>query len=183
MMPTMQSTKHRHFRSRRISRTGPLEGGFSLLEVMIAAMVITIAVVTLIGTLMYTDRLQQVTQTNQLVTYGIKQICETIRAYEFSEIYLAYNPSGTLGDDFDIPGLAAQSGDSDGQVGKITLYIDETATVASLDLPRDLNGDNDASDADVSTDYRLLPVKATVAWNDTWGNHTYSIYTFMVNLE
>ena len=75
------------------------------------------------------------------------------------------------GDTFDVQGLAPIAGSE--SVGTIQLITDETATDLGLGyevgMPRDLNGDGDATDTDVSSDARLLPVLLEVRWRGQSG--------------
>jgi hypothetical protein len=52
--------------------------------------------------------------------------------------------------------------------GSIQIVLDETESDADLGLelglPRDLNGDGDADDADVEGTARILPVLLTLRW-------------------
>ncbi|MDF1797658.1 MAG: hypothetical protein P1V81_00650 [Planctomycetota bacterium] len=78
----------------------------------------------------------------------------------------AYGPGGTVGNTFDVLGLTASEGHA--QVGSIVIITDETKTDAELGvimgMPRDLNGDGDANDTDVTGDARMLGVIITADW-------------------
>lgn len=78
----------------------------------------------------------------------------------------AYGPGGSVGNTFDVLGLTAADGFQ--QVGSIVFITDETKTDADLGvimgMPRDLNGDGDANDTDVTGDARMLAVVITTNW-------------------
>jgi hypothetical protein len=78
----------------------------------------------------------------------------------------AYGPGGSVGNTFDVRGLTAPDGEP--AVGSILIVTDETATDAELGvimgMPRDLNGDGDASDADVSSTASMLAVVVSTTW-------------------
>jgi Tfp pilus assembly protein PilV len=80
----------------------------------------------------------------------------------------AYGPGGAVGDTFDIRGLTAEDGAN--SVGTILVVTDETLTDEDLGIvigmPRDLNGDGDALDTDVSVDARMLPIVITARWRN-----------------
>ena len=113
----------------------------------------------------------------------------------FSEVVRAHNadptddpdgPGTAPGDRFVIEGLTPpQEGESH---GTIEFFLDETtANGASLGepaftftrhlgLPRDLDGDGDALDADVSDRYRILPIRVTVRWISPAGSRGFLLY-------
>jgi len=81
-------------------------------------------------------------------------------------------PGGSVGNTFDIPGLTPQEGQV--TVGTITVIVDESKSDADLGLelgmPRDLDGDGAADNADVSMTARILPVLVTARWHGVSGD-------------
>jgi len=79
-----------------------------------------------------------------------------------------YGPGGTIGSSFEVDGLTPQVGSS--RVGVIQIITDETMTDEEIGtvmgMPRDLNGDGDALDTDVSGDARMLAILVTARWRD-----------------
>ena len=79
-----------------------------------------------------------------------------------------YGPGGTVGSFFEVEGLTPQVDAA--RVGVIRVITDETLTDdeigAVMGMPRDLNGDGDALDTDVSGDARMLAVLITARWRD-----------------
>lgn len=89
---------------------------------------------------------------------------------------------GELGPNFDVVGLTPQEGRP--AVGSIEVVVDETTSDESLavelGMPRDLNGDGDADDTDVSADARLLPVIVRTRWTGVGGDVTITHPIFVI---
>jgi hypothetical protein len=112
----------------------------------------------------------------------------------FNEIWRRYNQipgddpggAGTApGQNFDVAGLRAQPGDGDGLPGRIFFpevgnVLNETFVdpLMGIPVPKDLNGDNDATDTNV-TNYLILPVRVVVDWRGAGGNTHLEITTFL----
>ena len=161
--------------------------GFTLLEVMLACVLMSIAVLALMALIPTTTQLTETTEESNLAMQASHQISEAIRQYadkDFAYVWKAYNsdpsddPNGAgtaLGNTFSIPGLTATSESVGGMVGSITFFTDETLNTATSNkagLPKDLNGDGDDADVDVVTvapTYALLPYEIAVDWKDHAG--------------
>lgn len=78
----------------------------------------------------------------------------------------AYSEGGTVGNLFNVIGLSAIDGEA--LPGHIDFITDETLTDLELGvvmgMPRDLNGDGDATDTDVTNTVELLPAIITISW-------------------
>jgi len=78
----------------------------------------------------------------------------------------AYSEGGTIGNLFSVTGLSPIDGQE--KPGAIEFITDETLTdkelVVAMGMPRDLNGDGDATDTDVSETVQLLPATITISW-------------------
>ena len=156
--------------------------GFTLLEVMLACLLMTVAVLALMALIPETVQLTETTEEGNLALQSCHQMSEAIRQYadkDFAYVWRAYNsdasddPNGAnsaLGNTFSVAGLETAAGSS--VVGTITFFTDETENTATSNkagLPKDLNGDSDAADADVSATYTLLPYEVSVDWQDHAG--------------
>lgn len=164
------------------TRLKPGEQGMTLVEVMVAAVILAIALLALLGSLLFASRLIRESEDINIAKNAARGIIESMRMYDTDYIYALYNsnpvddPNGhgtAPGDNFFVEGLNVSPDDPDGFVGKIEfpevslggiMVLSETATDLELGMPRDLNGDGDAGDADVSQDYRLLPVTVRIQW-------------------
>lgn len=153
--------------------------GFTLLEVMLACILMAVAVLGLMALIPTTAQMTETTEEGNLSMQACHQMSEAIRQYadkDFAYVWRVYNsvssddPNGigtAPGAAFSIEGLLNATGTSD--VGSITFYTDETAVVDEVGLPKDLNGDGDANDTDVSGDFELLPYRMSVSWKDQRG--------------
>lgn len=155
--------------------------GFTLIEVMVAGIIIILAATMLVASLQYCMRASQSAREKTLALNGARAMVERLRGTPVRRIYLAYGPGGTAGPDFDVEGLSAADGDADGRPGKITFYDDESADAPEVGLPHDLNGDEDTDDsgADVTDNYRLVPVRITVSWRGAAGNKSATFYAII----
>lgn len=150
--------------------------GFTLIELAIATSILMIGIVSVLSASSQMHALRQVNRERTLAQNAVRSISERIHAASqgFSddpttwgaELLALYGPGGTSGDTFEVLGLAeAEEGEP---VGRIVIVTDERSTDAELGrdlgMPRDLNGDGDASDADVSASARILPVTLTLRW-------------------
>jgi type II secretory pathway pseudopilin PulG len=157
------------------------KAGFTLIELAISVSILMIGIVSVVGATSRMHSLRQATRDKTLAMNAMRSIGERIHAAsarlsgdttdwarDLSDIY---GPGGSFGADFDVLGLSP-FGDSE-FVGNIRLVTDETTTDAALGfqvgMPRDLNGDADATDTDVRLNARILPVLLTVEWTGIQG--------------
>lgn len=121
---------------------GASETGFTLLELMIAVVVIVVAFFGLLLSLHYGNVLNETARQLQAAHDGARQALEAVRAYEFEYIYRAFNadtsddPNGPgtaeaalfplntatndgIGNNFAVPDLVPLPSDPDGVVGAI----------------------------------------------------------------
>lgn len=164
------------------SRRGCARSGFTMLEVSLA---LTLLVVALVATSASNMRMQALRRSNHdrvMAQNAVQAISERIQAIARAgtsaaggfgtHVTAALAAGGELGSAFDVTGLTPLSGQA--RVGTIRVITDETATDAGLGcelgLPRDLNGDGDAGDGDVSANAHILPVVVTLRWHGQSGD-------------
>ncbi len=154
--------------------------GFTLIEVMIAAVIMAGAVLGL-ASLIPTITLQtEVARESNVAMATANQMAESIRQYAddaWLYVWRAYNadpaddPNGNgtaPGNAFPVTGLYGQYGGA--QVGTITFHIDETADEPRVGLPgKDLDGDGLFTSTDVSANYALLPFTISIDWKGRTG--------------
>ncbi|MEW6071921.1 MAG: prepilin-type N-terminal cleavage/methylation domain-containing protein [Planctomycetota bacterium] len=170
---------------RRTARPGRGRRGFTLIELSIAISILMIGMVSVLSATSRMHSLRKQNRERAMAQNATRSVAERIhsRAYELSadpgtwaeEMIAVFSPGGEFGDTFDVRGL---SGVSDRPAdGTITILTDETATDQEIGfrigLPRDLNGDGDADDPDVSADARVLPVLLEVQWRSQSGTSSY----------
>jgi prepilin-type N-terminal cleavage/methylation domain-containing protein len=157
-------------------------GGFTMIEVSLA---LTVLVVALVATTASNLRMQALRRSNHdrvAAQNAVQSIAERVQAIGRAgtsdasgfapHVVAALSAGGDLGATFDVPGLTPVAGGA--HVGTIRIVTDETASDAAvgaqLGLPRDLDGDGDALDGDVSASAHLLPVVVSVRWHAQSGD-------------
>lgn len=182
----------RAFRGRPAAR-GRARRGFSLLELIVAVTVLTIAAGAITSTLVISTSLTHINRETTLAVEAAQSAVESLRAVAFDEAFARYNASP--GDDpaagaspgwtFDVPGLAPRPGDPDGRVGNILFPGDgfvlrEDVDDRDLGMPRDLDGDGAIDALDHSGDYQVLPVRVRIEWTGEQGARSFELYTVLV---
>jgi hypothetical protein len=153
-----------------------------MLEVSLALTILVVALVATAASNMRMGSLRRSNRDRVVAQNAVRTISENVQAIArtgvtdpsgFSNhVVAALSAGGTLGATFDVPELTPQAGSD--HVGSIAVITDETATDAELGaelgLPRDLNGDGDALDTNVTANSRLLPVVVTLRWHSQAGD-------------
>lgn len=156
-------------------------GGFTLIELAIATSILLIGLVSAIQATSQMHALRLSNRERVLAQNALRSQAERMHARAHAlaidpgtwarGVLDAFGPGGTPGNTFPVEGLTSLDGS--GVVGTIQVLTSETLTDvglrAELGLPRDLNGDGDSADADVSDDARLLPVLLTIRWRGEGG--------------
>jgi type II secretory pathway pseudopilin PulG len=170
-------------------------GGFSLLEVAIGTVVLTMGISAVLSVIVKYSRMVRVNNESTIAQQAARQMLERMQEQTFSQVFALYNTStaddpggpGTApGRNFVVPGLAVQPNDADGRVGEIDFpmsgtQLRENVTDLALGMPRDLNG-NGATDAlNHATDYVLLPVTITLRWRGASGNQRLTLRHLLTN--
>ena len=156
-----------------------------MIELAIAVSILMIGMVTVLSATSRMHSLRKQTRERTLAQNAVRSVTERIhaRSYQFSSspdtwaanMVAAFAPGGEFGDGFDVRGISTLDGrESD---GLITVVTDETAAAEDMQfrigMPRDLNGDGDSSDTDVSGDARILPILLEVRWRSQTGIGSY----------
>ena len=96
----------------------------------------------------------------------------------------ALAPGGEIGNAFDVPGLTPPQGLL--LPGSLQVVLDETTTDADLavqlGMPRDLNGDGDSLDPDVTLSATMLPVVIRVRWTGATGEQEITLPLHLLGL-
>jgi len=160
----------------RKARSTRPRAGFSLLELLVVSVVVTVGVLGYTRAILQTRCAERTSQEALKVTNVASSILEEMAGVEFSELYARYN--GTAADDpadgkspgatFPVDGL------TDGRAAATCVLVfpevggpgqlREDSELKALGLPRDLNGDGAIDSGDHSADYILLPVLVRVEW-------------------
>lgn len=171
--------------------------GFTLIELTIVLVVMSVAVGLLSSTVTQTARVGPMLQEEALASEAARSQFETLHTVPFSDLYALFNeddgddPDGegtAPGVHFAVAGLTVQPGDADGFVGQFVFpelngRISESVEFPRLGLPRDLNGDLVVDTADHSDDYAILPVEVVIQWRGRSGDRELRFQTALTELR
>lgn len=167
------------------------EAGISILEIMIALVVIAIALLAVTSLLFSSNRVQQDGKERMIAFNGARQVLEDMRAVEFNEVWHRYNATtaddktgSNPGDRFTVAGLPPRKDNTPN--GRIYFPEDSTGANVSEDpssqslkdslgmyrtvggvkvYGKDLNRDGDALDLfNDNAQFFILPVMIEVVW-------------------
>jgi len=161
--------------------------GFTLVEVCLSMVILTVGVLAITSTTLRIDALRRRSHESANAHLALRRVAETLHAHAalarsqsdgdssntFSEVFLSL-AEADFGEGFDVPGMTPLPGEE--TVGTLELVTSELRTDAQLEvlmgMPRDLNGDGDAFDLDVSEDARLIPAVVRLSWRGPSGDMT-----------
>ena len=176
------------------ARIGGRRAGFSLVEMAIAAVVITVAVCGLSGSVVSSVALNRVNHETALAEAAVRGVMEQVSGANFAQAFARFNTdpaddpdgAGTApGATFAVVGLTGDAGALPGSVtfpvvaGAGGPQLREDFADAALGMPRDLNADGVVDAMDHSGDYRLLPVRVNVTWRGVSGLRTLMVETLL----
>ncbi len=146
--------------------------GFTLLEVTVGIVFLAIAFLGFSTFLIQNEALHEHSAQHAAVSNALRRMAEQIRRASFTEIASSYQ-----GYSFTVDEVSG--------VGTVTVFLNEadsSVDAAQLGLPRDLDGDGNASTGDVSGGYILLPIKIEATWTGREGNET-KAHFFLLSQE
>ncbi|MEZ6016360.1 MAG: prepilin-type N-terminal cleavage/methylation domain-containing protein [Planctomycetota bacterium] len=172
--------------------------GVTLIEVMVAILVMTVGIYILSATLTTAIAHASSQQERSLAVEAVGNKVEEMRAAPIGEVFALYNgvayddPAGPTtgpGRFFDVPGLdpIIDAGGVPLPVGEVMLpsttgVLREDVDMSELGLPRDLNGDLVIDGADHSRNYLVLPVVVRVRWMSRTGPRQHQMRTMLAEL-
>jgi prepilin-type N-terminal cleavage/methylation domain-containing protein len=170
--------------------------GFTMLEVLIVVMVLTIAMTMVTGTMASASKLGPLQRERARASEAARAMLELLRIEPFHRVFELYNtdteddpagPGTAPGPHFEVEGLPVPEGDADGMCGRVRLPeakdasgLFETVVDPRLGLPRDLNGNGEIDEDAVTVGYTLLPVEIIVEWESQGQVHQFAIQTMFV---
>ncbi|MEC8513217.1 MAG: prepilin-type N-terminal cleavage/methylation domain-containing protein [Planctomycetota bacterium] len=174
---------------------GLKRSGFTMVEVMVALLVLTVAVQILSSTVTASISYTRVKRERAAAVVAATNVIETMHSLPFYDLFATYNgspdddpggPDTAPGARFAVDGLTPLSGEE--FVGRIEFPTEgtrlaETVPDRRFGTPRDLNGDLLIDGEDRSDDYLVLPVVVTVEWMSQLGERRFEIATMLVDLE
>lgn len=179
---------HQHgvrVRDERRRASAGRRAGFSLVELAIAISILLIGMVSVVTASSQMNSLRRQSRERVLAQNGVRSLVERIQSRSFQlaqadpeawslALQAEFGP-GSAGEEFDILELDAPPGAA--SVATVRLVTDETegdgGLLVDIGMPRDLNGDGDASDVDVAADAVLLPCVITAQWHGINGLQTF----------
>ena len=147
--------------------------------------ILMVGVLAITSSTLSIDALRRRSHESASANLALRRVAETLHAHAalarsqsdgdaantFSEAFLSLAQSD-FGGGFDVAGMTPLPGED--TVGTVELITSEARTDAALGIqmgmPRDLNGDGDALDVDVSEDARLVPAVIRLAWRGPNGD-------------
>lgn len=169
--------------------------GLSLIEITVAFGIIIIALLGIMSALIQAMRTDEATAEQVRAMNACRSIIEQMKQAPFAEIYARFNSAaaddpggaGTApGANFAVQGLRALATDGDGFPGLVVFpeaggALNETVVDTRLGMPaaKDLNGDSDATDVNVSTTYIILPVRIVLDWQGARGPAHFEMTTYL----
>ena len=155
--------------------------------------VLTIAIGATASTMVTTTALNRTSRDTQVARMAAENMIEVLRAVAFDDVFATYNGStaddpggvGTApGRTFDVPGLTPMAGAPGGRAGEIFFpgagpALLENVADATLDMPRDLDGDGSIDGSDHAGDYLVIPVRVRIRWKGTGGERFVELQTLL----
>ena len=173
--------------------------GFTIVEVMVAVLVLVIAIVGIVGSMLSAMALNRVNRETAIAQQAVRRTMEQVAGVPFREAFALSNTDPgddaglsllARGPNFVVDGLQAQEGDLDGFCGRIefpvldngpgAVELREDAVDAGLGMPGDIDGDGTPNElGNFELDYRLLPVRVLVEWRGVSGNRSIELESMM----
>ncbi len=155
--------------------------GFTMIELAVSMSILLIGIASIVSSTSRMYALRKYNRERTLAQNGLRSTAERIHAsaYGFSDDSLTwaenlldvYGPGGSSGNTFSVKGLNVDVNET--SVGTVQIVTDETLSDSDLQcqlgMPRDLNGDGDALDADVTQGAHILPVILDLVWTGQRG--------------
>jgi len=173
---------------------GGTTSGFTVIEVLLAAIILVVAMVGAVGTVSQITMLGEANRESTVAYQGSRAMLEFLHASTFEQIVPRFNtdpgddPDGVgtaPGMNFDVPGLSVRRDDADGMVGRVLLPLAPDGTLREdlnapdFGMPRDLNGDGAIDGNDRTFDCILLPIRVQVQWTGMSGNREVEFSTLL----
>jgi len=159
--------------------------GFTLVEVLVVAVILTLALGEVTRSMLTISRLEPITRLSDTALQAAATQIDTMRASDFDTLVARFNeddaddpdgPGTAPGPSFAVAGLQVRSGDPDGMAGRVELpliadKLREDVDDVELGMPRDLDFDGAIDALDHSADYAILPVRIVIEWTAEGHDH------------
>jgi len=169
------------------------QDGFTLVDVCVALFILAIALGTLVGSIFYALRLEEVNAETVAASQMARAILEDLNTTNFADVYASYNstpaddpdPKHDCLADLQVHERLLQFGGKGEPTVSVVFPNDKLGQLRedlddkSLGMPRDLNGDALTDSADHSGDYVILPLTLRLAWEGITGPRTLEMSTLL----
>ena len=151
--------------------------GFTLLEMVIAIVILTVSVGGMLASVLSSGKLEAGRTERELPIRAAESQIETLQGVDFATVFATFNRRT-----FAVEGLDPQEGAA--AVGAFEFptvgnQLREDVDDAGLGMPRDLSGDGVVDGADHSGTYQILPVRVRVAWRGSAGESQVVLETYL----
>jgi hypothetical protein len=162
---------------------GRKEAGFSLVEVALAAAVLTVGTLGFLATMTTTLQMESQSKDTVIATRAAQDALDEMWNLSRQDYGAVYETFG--GAIFDVEGLDCPPDRE--AVGTIIIYRNEAVAKVVLDLSLDLDLDrngiaNENSDK-APEELRFLPVRVHLEWQTPFGRRIHDLDTFIYNRE
>ena len=167
------------------------DAGLTLLEVMIAFVILALSTVTALGLMVGSMCLDATNRETSKAMAAARGVVEGMQGQEFPQIFALYNattiddPVGVVapGNVFSVGGLGSQQNPIVGTIRfpvTPSFELREDADMPELGLPMDLNGDGVIDELNHSHDYKVLPVMVELQWVGKTGDRELSVHALLM---
>ena len=172
--------------------------GFTLVEIIVAVVILAIAVGGISSSMLSSMALNRVNGETALAQQAARGALEELTGVPFDEAWAVYNADpaddgglsvAALGPNFVVAGLDAQTADIDGMCGRIEFpsvtfgvgqELREDVVDAGLGMPRDLDLDGIWPEVvNIAPDYSVLPVRVLIEWRGVSGDRSVRLETML----
>jgi hypothetical protein len=171
------------------------EGGFGLIEIIVAMGTLLIGVLVYGGLTLTVSRGIGVSDERSRALDAARARMELLWSRPFEECFAAFDestandPPDAPGPHFSVPGLEPVDADTDGYVGRIRFptgpgedgaaVLREDISSPLLGMPRDLDGDGTIDGEPKDSAYVRLPVMVEVRWRGAGGEQRVAFSTLI----
>ena len=145
------------------------QGGWVLVEVMIALTVLTVGVLGFMLSFQANFRATREMGYRDLAQAAIESAAERLGAEDFATLYASYQ-----GSTFPAPGLTGPDGNP--ALVRVNFETNEPALAPEYGPLADIDGDGAKTTVDASTSYVLLPTRVSLSYQMSYGIETKVLY-------
>ena len=159
--------------------------GLTMVELMLVMVILVVAILGFVFGLGVSVQNVSATKQSYVALNAARSKIEEMKGNTFADIYNGYGPgsgSESFAVTYDEEGNTyTLEKPGAGNAGEIIFCVNETSIPADFGWGStyDLNGDGDATDVDVSANYKLLPTIVRISWRDSYGEREQDVATVL----